>query len=199
MQILLIIAIVVIISIVSAASKKKTQQQQQDDEQATNTPTPVPHRNLSDIQRALSFFDEFNDDEPPAAKQTVSADLPSSSHGTPLHDGAHLQSTMPSSEGESSWSREPMPQWIPSKKTGDTAPPIRATSRENMKARYVVPQKDLAQYSKNERTSINKANEDPDILPESSESIRRINLRLGPNELIQAVVYSEILMRRRRL
>ena len=204
MEILLVIAISVIVSIVSAASKKKQQQQHQQQSeqsaQAPQAPPPMQRRYLSDIQRALSFFDESDEDTVPSAHKPpapTAVPIESSVYETPINNYTPFQQSMHSSEGESDWSREPLQQIRPSAMPNDAVPSVRSVPKAGAKARYAVPPKDIAQYAR--ERSIGETKQKPIAAAEAADCQKSgLQLRFGQNELVQAVVYSEILKRRRR-
>lgn len=167
MDFLLIVIIGIIVAVVSAAAKKKPKQRQ-DEQQQEQQPQ---RQTVSDIQRAFNMLlDDFDGNAQPKQQQPDNYRQPLQKPQEPTVFG----------EGESSWDgaqKRPAPA-----RQKPAAPVIAAANKyTNVK---------LNRYFMDEP-------EEDQPLKVIKKTVGRLDLQFGKDELVRAVIYSEILARRK--
>ncbi len=176
MEIILFAIVGIIVAVISAATKKKPKKQ--DGEQQAEQPVR-PH--ISDIQRALMFIDEFDKGVPSAPSQQTQEPQPA--QGASSWARSPRVEEMTSMEGQSTWNgvqhREP-----PVRKRPAAAKPVGAVL-----GKYAGVQLDRMDDAEQDDKKIG-------LVHLGAAQKGSLELGFSKNELVRAIVYSEILSKK---
>ena len=169
MEFLLFAIVGIIVAVISAATKQKPKQQQEQQQQGQQ-PQP-PKRAVSDIQRAFNMLlDDFDGNTQSKQQQTYN-------YGQQQQKPQEPQAF---AEGDSGWSGA-QSRPAPAKPKPAATPKAAANKYVNVKLdRYFMDEPEQEQP-----------------LKVVTKTTGGLNLQFGKDELVRAVIYSEILARRR--